>query len=844
MEKFMEIYSEHLAKLFASENIAIEIKNSQTAYFDVKHRRMTFPTWILELPVASRELLMLHEASHALHTPEFGTHEAAKEYEQVFRTILNILEDKRIEDAMKEKFPGAKATFIRGFFELVNEKFFGIRFEDNVNSLNLLDRMNLHFKGDYYFECDFTEEEEYWVERAAKNKTFKEVYQNAIELYEWIKDEYSKEVLENIKYTFEDYKFTDDEYDGDGIPVEVEMEKIKNSMSEEDFEKLQEAIDTNDKEAAADIIKKNLENEKLDFSKNNAAKTDQNWEKNQENFSDLKNENNKNIYFTSYREPINVSLPRKINSDDFIVDVDYITKILANNMSHLSDKKREMFNTFVKEYKESMRPIMQHMLREFYRKKAAEDYRRTKQSKTGNLNLNKLPHFKYTSDLFLNKSVILDQKNHGFVLLIDWSGSMGYLMTSAILQLINNVVFCKSIDVPFVAYAFSSEASKSFDENLDFVFHAVEENDLRINPQFKLLEICNSTKGNYEEQLKHLFYLAWCFTTSIIRQKDYDKFLEDFTDELGNIKSNIGHSINYAKRMKEDSVVLSDLFDLGSTPLNDSLMLMNHILSEQKRKMNIDIMNFIIITDGDSDNMQCPAKKSVNVTTKIKRHDPILVPSITTENIEEDPLLLNAHDLQIKYNNNGDNSKNISNRSRRQKVFIKSLHSNKIYDASIVEDSANEYSYQINRLRTRSLAKILKQETGANIISIELVNTPNNAFKKSLVNSYNIKDFDEIEELASQYRKNGFTAISLTGYDKIFVVNTNVMGGVYNRNYYHDNFDNEDIDFLEELEVNKKGVFTTKQLTNALGKRVSQKNKKKFLATRIVDVVTEKQKIA
>src|SRR6056300_1046588 len=198
MENCMEIYSDHLAKLFASENIGIEIKNTSTAYFDVKNRRMTFPTWILDLPVASRELLMLHEASHALHTPEFGTHEAAKEHEQVFRTILNILEDKRIEDAMKEKFPGAKATFIRGFFELVNKNFFGIKFQDNVNGLNLLDRMNLYFKGDYYFDCDFEDDEHYCVDRAAQNKTFEEVYQNAVELFDWIKEKYSKEVLENI----------------------------------------------------------------------------------------------------------------------------------------------------------------------------------------------------------------------------------------------------------------------------------------------------------------------------------------------------------------------------------------------------------------------------------------------------------------------------------------------------------------------------------------------------------------------------------------------------------------------------------------------------------------------
>ena len=46
----MEIYSEALAKMFAAENIAIQIKESPTAYFDIEKRRMTIPKWILQLP--------------------------------------------------------------------------------------------------------------------------------------------------------------------------------------------------------------------------------------------------------------------------------------------------------------------------------------------------------------------------------------------------------------------------------------------------------------------------------------------------------------------------------------------------------------------------------------------------------------------------------------------------------------------------------------------------------------------------------------------------------------------------------------------------------------------------
>jgi len=111
-----------------------------------------------------------------------------------------------------------------------------------------------------------------------------------------------------------------------------------------------------------------------------------------------------------------------------------------------------------------------------------------------------------------------------------------------------------------------------------------------------------------------------------------------------------------------------------------------------------------------------------------------------------------------------------------------------------------------------------------------------------LITSYDIKDYDEVEEMSNSYKKNGFATVTGKGYDKIFVVNTNVIGDEYVRSYYTS--EPHDKDYLDDLETNKKGVFTTKQLTSALGKNVSQKNKRKFLATRIVDVISEKQKIS
>ena len=71
------------------------------------------------------------------------------------------------------------------------------------------------------------------------------------------------------------------------------------------------------------------------------------------------------------------------------------------------------------------------MVREFMRKQAAEEYRRTKTSaKTGNLDLQKLTHYKYDSNLFLNKSVTNGAKSMDLFCFSNWSGSMGGIMTN------------------------------------------------------------------------------------------------------------------------------------------------------------------------------------------------------------------------------------------------------------------------------------------------------------------------------------------------------------------------------------------------------------------------------
>ena len=61
----------YLAKLLATENISVEHKKVQTAYFDVKSRLLVLPIW-KHMNNDITDLLISHEVGHALFTPQSG----------------------------------------------------------------------------------------------------------------------------------------------------------------------------------------------------------------------------------------------------------------------------------------------------------------------------------------------------------------------------------------------------------------------------------------------------------------------------------------------------------------------------------------------------------------------------------------------------------------------------------------------------------------------------------------------------------------------------------------------------------------------------------------------------
>jgi hypothetical protein len=143
-----------LAKLLATENLTVEHRKVSTACFDVEKRLLILPIW----KTASNnvyDLLVGHEVGHALYTPNEDFSSAPKDF-------VNVLEDARIERMMKVTYPGLRRSFFVGYRELWEQDFFGVK-NDDPQTLSLIDRINLYFKGNP--NIPFADEEMVWVNR-------------------------------------------------------------------------------------------------------------------------------------------------------------------------------------------------------------------------------------------------------------------------------------------------------------------------------------------------------------------------------------------------------------------------------------------------------------------------------------------------------------------------------------------------------------------------------------------------------------------------------------------------------------------------------------------------------
>ena len=172
-----------LAKLLATEDLIVENKKVETAQFNVHTRVLTLPNWDRATNNVY-DALVAHEVGHALFTPD---RDWWKEIE-ISPSIVNIVEDARVEKLMKRKYAGIAKTFYNGYNELFDNDFFEIDGKD-LSTFNLADRINLYFKVGAWIDISFSLIEEPIVNLVKNAETFDQTLSAAEALHNYCKQE-------------------------------------------------------------------------------------------------------------------------------------------------------------------------------------------------------------------------------------------------------------------------------------------------------------------------------------------------------------------------------------------------------------------------------------------------------------------------------------------------------------------------------------------------------------------------------------------------------------------------------------------------------------------------------
>ena len=583
-----------LAKLMASENINVEYRESATtAAFDTEGRTLIMPV-LKDMTENSTDLFLGHEVGHALYTPQGAIKEVLKKG-NLFKGVVNIVEDARIEKMIQSKFPGLKSSFYKGYGDLLDRGFFDIKGQD-VNELNFIDRINIHFKIGIRAGVEFSDEEMTIVDKISNLRSWDDSLRVSEELYGYCKDNAEEPEPD---FGDDDFEFGDDDSDmEEGESNDGEM----NTDAPMDFDEPEDS-DKDDDGSGSESGESDEDSEEKAEEKANAGKSDGDEESDDDKAEDTKTATtgNEPTLDSGQREALKSETQESFDEalekhlDDSGSDYHYgnipkvdIAKVLISmdDVHEEIDKKiderskdyndpgdyissaRESFNKFRSEQKS----IISYMAKEFEMRKSADEHSRTREGKTGVLNPNKLHAYKFSEDLFLRSNIVAAGKNHGFVMFVDWSGSMSNNMANTIDQLTLLALFCKKVNIPFDVFAFTTQWKREAGMREFYDFGDRKEGDFGVTANFSLLHLISSTLSTAK------------FNTSMV----YLRYLRESFGGRSGSYYNTNHRY----------YPIPDNLNLGGTPLNEAVISAMEIVPMFQKKNNVQIVNTIFLTDG------------------------------------------------------------------------------------------------------------------------------------------------------------------------------------------------------------------------------------------------------
>ena len=565
-----------LAKLIATENIEVQHNKVKTASFDTLNRILTLPLFKQQSGDVY-DMLIAHECAHALWTPTDGWAKLKDDNE--LRSYVNVLEDCRIDRMIQNKYPGVVKNYINGFDILDKQDFFGIKDKDINKDLMLIDKINLFYKSSKRLPIHFSFVDKKWLGKIDNLKSFDDVVNLAKSLLNWQK----KQVEEMKKLPDFDlhsiskvYKLGDDEnMDSDDTETSEQSQNTDDKLEDKVSGDYKETEDTGEDKKDTDTVQGSNPEAEVGGGDGVApdklkAITNDSYEKQMQNLYDTGENAQKLNYFSLPNAMLDKAV---VSNKKFLKDM----RSYAAQECKKYPQSMEYFNWLkdaYKKFKNDNKKTVMYLVKEFEMKKSATAYKRATTDKTGVIDPLKLKEYKYSDDIFKKLTILPDAKNHGMMMLLDWSGSMCDTIQQTTEQLMNLVWFCQKVNIPFEVYAFSSEykIDRYTKNSGEKTFKYKSGNGIMSDVRLICLANSNCKKKELDESLMHLWHMSQCYT---------DRY-----------------SRGFEKGYKGDRYYMPSEYYLGSTPLNEALVVLDKMIPMFKDKHKIEKMSLVTLTDG------------------------------------------------------------------------------------------------------------------------------------------------------------------------------------------------------------------------------------------------------
>ena len=683
-----------LAKLLATEDVTVMHANAKTASFDVKNRVLTLPVWN-DMTNETYDHLTGHEVGHALYTPFEGWEKELKKKDMGpgFKSFLNVVEDARIEKLIQRRYPGLRRSFVMSYKKMIADGFFGGDI-DKINTYPIIDRINTFFKAGPTAGVLIETDEQVWVDEIEKLETWDEVVDVATRLYEYakLKKEEENELAQEMEHEFgdedEDGEFGDEDEDGEFDNDEFGDESIDGeSESIEGLESDQTSDDeTDDEDATGESNIKGAGDDDVKSKTDEALSQNINANYNNDSGIEVKNI----MLNTADVSPLIVDYKTIISDFE---EFDIKRKAIGESIDYMGNslllgkRGEKLFTKFMANNKKSIA----YLVKEFEMKKSAKEYVRATTAKTGVIDPVKMNSYLYNDDIFKKVTTIPEGKSHGMIMYLDWSGSMHYDMKATMDQLLNLVNFSRIVNIPFRVYAFTTGYN---------------------------------VEGSTEKLLgNNLFYDE--VNADTVYYEDKFRYLELFNSKMN--KKDFIQMQKYMLAFGSDPRTMPYQYQLHGTPLDVSLMGASSLHGMFLKQHRVDIVNTIVLTDGDSHNAPV---KTVETSTD--------------------------YDGEVRTFERSSGLNDLFGWRFKGQVNVIDPVTKKRYPLTM----------ETNRIEvTDMFLKIYRERTGSTTIGFRILPTQINRIRRELV--YLPYDTD-YSELSKAMRNDKYCVIPSNGYDKYF----------------------------------------------------------------------------